>query len=240
MKMKKLLLVALCLMMGSAAFAQEDENGYSGPEDVVYTSSDGKFQFDVVSHIGFGFAHVTSDDFLPWKWHSGEFFVNLVDLCYRPFTWVGIEAGIDFETMEIASRSSYFMLNSDKRVFTGKFSSWANSYDDTSSSINAWGFSAPILLKGFFGKASVGLGVNLQMCPWGNTTYSTQKDNIYTDITMKKAELTPFTYSLMATLTYNNFLGVYFRYYPSQYAVVPQHTGSPKFGLMTMGVALGF
>ena len=83
------------------------------PEDgnVVYSSSDRKISFDVASHFGLGFAHVTSEDFIPWKWHSGEFFLNLFKFKFAPCSWGGIEAGLDLGFISIRSASNAFYLD---------------------------------------------------------------------------------------------------------------------------------
>lgn len=238
--MKKILFTALCLMMGTAAFAQEDEMVYPEDGNVVYSSSDRKISFDVASHFGLGFAHVTSEDFIPWKWHSGEFFLNLFKFKFAPCSWGGIEAGLDLGFISIRSASNAFYLDDNNYIRVDRFRDWDVEYDASGSTIANMSFGVPILLKGNFGHNTMGVGVNLQLSPsWGNTKYSIVQDNVTTDVTMAGAKITPFTYCIMATLSRKG-LGFYYRYYPSKFAIVPEHAGSPKFGLMTMGIAMGF
>lgn len=258
--MRKSVSIVLALMMGVTAFAQEGnvefaDDGYVefgqnqriGDNSVIYRSADNKFSFDIFGHIGIGFPIVTTNDFKPGG--SSEGFINAVDFSYRFTDKFSVNAGIDFMWQDINSSENIFLLDDTKHIRVDQGTAYVlDNYDYLTSSISSMGFSAPILLKGYFGKVVVGLGACLQTNLWGNTSYETTiisqnkdiylRDNVY--VREKHAEVTPFTCSLMATLSYMETFGIYFRYYPSKYAIVPQHAGSPRFGLMTLGFSLGF
>lgn len=257
--MKKTVSIVLALLMGVTAFAQEFDAEFPQEGDVefgqnleydnteIYRSADRKFSFDLLGHVGTGFPIVTTNDFKPWG--SDEMFINILDFSYRFTEKLAINAGIDFMWQEICSTENIFLLDDTKHIRVDQGTAYLlDNYDYLSSSIRATGFSAPILLKGYFGKVAVGLGACLQTNLWGSTYYETTIVNKNKDVYRranayvreKYAEVTPFTCSLMATLSYRETFGLYLRYYPSKYAIVPQHAGSPRFGMMTLGLSLGF
>lgn len=238
-KMKKLFLTFVCLIMASAAFAQESERFYPVRENVINSSSDGRFVFDCVSHAGFGFAHVSSQDFTPWKWNSFEFFTNLVGARYKLLSWSEVQVGLDLSFLFIRSGKDAFYLDDEDYIHARRFQEWDVDYDSSSSTLLTMNLNVPVLLKGNIGSTTLGAGVNLSLTPSGNTRYSIQKANTITNVTMTDAKVVPLSYSLMATLSYKG-LGLYFRYYPSEYPIIPNHAGSPKFRLMTLGAAIGF
>lgn len=246
--MKKTLFIMLALTMGLGAVAQETDE-LDAFKISAYETDNQKFSVDILSHLGFGYNIVATEDFYPTG--GLDFFINIADLSFRPSRYFGVKAGIDFFGQEFSSQTDIFLRDQGGNIFVtspvGQELVLQN-YDSLRSAINTLGFSAPILLKGYFGHFVLGVGANLQFNVWGNTDYETmfrrdsrgiyQRANSY--VRMRKAKVTPFTYSLMATLSYREFVSLYFRYYPSAYSIVPQHTGSPQFGLMTVGVALGF
>jgi len=210
---------------------------FAGDPGEIYSTPNGKFRIDLNYHIGYGIHIVNSEDFTPWNWHSDEFFINLIQFTLNPFEWGGLQAGIDFQTMAVRTKSHLFLQDANKRVLATNVP--LVGYDDVSSTLRSNGFSAPILLKFNKGKFALGAGVNLQFNTWGKTIYTTEKDYVTNRTTMRKADFTPFTYSFMGTLSYDEF-GVYFRYYPTRHSLVPEAAVSPSFGLMTVGVAIGF
>ena len=237
--MKKYFFAIVCQILVSMAFAQESESVYPSHENVVFSSSNGKFVFDYVSHAGIGFAHVTSEDFTPWKWHSPEFFMNLVGTHYKILSWGEIQAGLDLSFLYIRSGKDAFYLDDDNYICVSRFREWDVDYDTSGSTLLTMSLNVPVLLKANIGNTTFGAGINLSLTPDGSTRYSIQKDNVTTDVTMTGGKVVPFSYSLMATFSYKG-LGAYFRYYPSKYAIIPEHAGSPKLSLWTLGVAVGF
>ena len=246
--MKKTLFIMLALTMGLGAVAQEtDELDFFKLS--AYETDNQKFSVDILSHLGVGFNIMATEDFYP----SGglDFFINIADLSFRPSPRFGVKAGIDFFGQEFSSQTDIFLRDRGGNIFVANPMGQElvlENYDSLRSAITTLGFSAPILLKGYFGRFVVGVGANLQFNAWGSTDYETvyrrDSPSVYQRATsyvrMRKAKVTPFTYSLMATLSYREFLSFYLRYYPSAYSIVPQHAVSPQFGLMTVGVALGF
>ena len=257
--MRKTVSIVFALMMGVTAFAQEYDAEFPQEGDVefgqnleydntvIYRSADNKFSFDIFGHIGIGFPIVTSNDFKPGG--SSEGFINAVDFSYRFTDKFSVNVGIDYMWQEIRSLENIFLLDDTKHIRVDQGTAYLlDNYDYLTSSISTMGFSAPILLKGYFGKVVVGLGACLQTNLWGSTSYETEVRHDNKDaykraivyVREKHAEVTPFTCSLMATLSYRETFGLYLRYYPSKYAIVPQHAGSPRFGMMTLGLSLGF
>ncbi len=237
--MKKYFFAIVCQILVSVAFAQESERVYPSRDNVIYSSSNGKFVVDYVSHVGLGFAHVASDDFTPWKWHSFDFFMNLVGAHYRILPWGEVQTGLDLSFLFLRSGNDAFYLDDGDYIRVSRFREWDVDYDASGSSLLTMSLNVPVLLKGNIGNTTLGAGINLSLTPAGNTRYSIQKENTTTDVTMTGAKVVPFSYSLMATFSYKG-LGAYFRYYPSKHAIIPEHAGSPKLSLWTLGVAVGF
>lgn len=246
--MKKTCLVLVALLMGVQVFAQESEMYSPGDLSLsLYRSPNGKFGFDILSHLGYGAPILVTNDFNPSG--SNELFVNIVDFIFRPTRTFGIKAGIDFMLQELNSRHDVFLLDADRRIRVNDGTAFMlDGYDYMHSNITVSGFSAPVLLTARLGRITLGAGANLQLNVWGSTYHDSEiindGDNIYQRAFAytreKKAVVTPFTYSLMGVISYREWLGVYFRYYPSKYSIVPQSAVSPQFGLMAVGVVVGF
>lgn len=233
--MKKILIIAITALITFPAFAQD----YS--DDRVYTSEDGRFAFDLLSHIGYGYNIISSDSFNP-SW-SGEFFLNLAKGGFYPVENLGFELGIDIKFSDFSSKQAAFMLNSDRLVQAIDFSRLeslgiapTSALERFRSSFDVFSISFPVLAKGIFGDFQLGLGVDASLNVSGNTDYNYRVRNRRYQVSEDDAKLNVFTYGLMAAVSYSDF-GIYVKYYPESSKLLP--AGSMDLNYLTIGIVLG-
>lgn len=226
--MKKIIMTALVALLAAPCFAQ--------PEEPVYTSSDGKFTFDIIGHFGAGYHFVESNDFKPFR--PSEFFVNMVKFGVYPIENLGLELGVDLQFNTFPSKETAFGVQGDGLIKPVSFSTLGlgDSFDRTRGSFSVFGLGAPVMLKGKFGKFEVGAGAVVSWNISGSTNAYLRKDNRELSYQENKAKVNPFAYGIMAMLGYNG-IDVYFKYCPKSVRILPE--GSIDMSYMTMGIALG-
>lgn len=230
--MKRMILTTLVALFFLPAFAQDETL------EPLYTSPNGKVEFDMLSHIGFGYDIVNSNDFKPT--FSSEFLMNIVDISLSPTENLGIELGVDFTVNNFGSRESAFIQSKDHLVKAVDFPSVK--LDDIGSQtkarggINVFSFTAPLILKGIFGKFQVGAGAEACYNVSGETYYYFRQENRRVEVSETKAKVTPFTYDFLAFLTYDDF-GIYFKYRPQNAPILP--AGGVDLSFVTVGLVLG-
>ena len=229
MEMKKLVLLALTALMAIPVLAQDDE------ENRVYTSSDGKAFIEILDHIGYGYHFVNTSDFTP-AW-SGEFFLNVLKFGLRPADVLGIDLSVDFAWSDFGSKKNAF-TQENQIIKAASFDLFAEgSLDRKRSGIDVMSLTAPLMVKGIFGKFELGAGAFASWNFAGSTTLSYRKDNVRANIEEVKAKINPFTYGFLASATLDDF-GVYFKYYPKSSKLLPE--GSVDLSYMTLGLVIGF
>ena len=227
-----MLLTALAALFVLPMFAQDETL------DPIYTSSNGKVEFDMLSHIGFGYNIVKTNDFKPA--FSSEFMMNVVDLGLYPTQNLGIELGVDFTYNNIGSRESAFIQTKDHLIKAVDFSSVK--LDEIAGitkprgGIDVFSFTAPLLLKGVFNKFEIGAGAEACYNVSAETYYYFRQENRRVEVSESKAKVNRFTYDFLAFLSYNDF-GVYFKYRPKNSRILPD--GSVDLSFMTVGIVLG-
>lgn len=227
--MKRMLLTALVAFFALPVFAQDETL------EPLYTSPDGKVQFDMLSHMGFGYNIVKTDDFKPA--FSSEFFMNLLDLSLLPTEHFGIELGVDFVLNNFGSKESAFVQTNDHLITPVDFSEiQTGSLDKRRGGINVASFTAPLVIKGIFDKVCIGVGAEACYNVSGSTYYRFRQDNRRVEVTETKAKATPFTYDILAFLSYDE-LGIYFKYRPANVKILPE--GGVDLSFMTVGLVIG-
>ena len=227
--MKKLVMLALAALVAIPVFAQDDE------ENRMYTAPNGKAYVDIVNHFAYGYHFVKSADYTP-AW-SGEFEMNLVEFGLRPAEVLGIDLGIDMFWSNFDSKTNAFM-QADQIIKTVDFSHYVDgNASKKNSGFDVFGLSAPLVVKGIFGKFEIGGGAFANWNIASSTYCRYRKDNVRGQIEEVKAKVNPFTYGFLATVSYNDF-GVYFKYYPKSSKLLPE--GSVDLSYMTLGVVIGF
>ena len=226
--MKKIIMTALVALLAAPCFAQ--------PEEPVYTSSDGKFTFDIIGHFGAGYHFVESNDFKPFR--PSEFFVNMVKFGVYPIENLGLELGVDLQFNTFPSKETAFGVQGDGLIKPVSFSTLGlgDSFDRTRGSFSVFGLGAPVLVKGFFNDIRIGVGPVFSWNITGDTNVYLSKDNRDLTYHESDAKVNPFSYGLMAVLGYKVF-DVYFKYYPKSVRILPE--GSIDMSYMTLGIALG-
>lgn len=229
MEMKKLVLLALSALVAVPVLAQDHEGNR------VYTSSGERAFVEILDHVGYGYHFVKSSDFTP-AW-SGELFVNFVKFGLRPVDVLGIDLGVDFSWSNFSSTKNAFTQH-DQLIKATSFDNFAEgSLDRKRSGIDVMSLTAPLVVKGIFGKFELGAGAFASWNFSGSTTLSYRKDNVRANIEEVKAKVNPFTYGFLASATLDDF-GVYFKYYPKSSKLLPE--GSVDLSYMTLGLVIGF
>ena len=229
--MKKMFFAILASLLVVPAFASDDDY------EPLYTSSDGKVTFDIVSHLGYGYHFVNSNDFRS-SW-SNEFFINIVKVEIRPAEVLGFSLAIDARFNNFNSKDTAFAVgNGDNLIKAFDFNDLVEgSYEKARGGFNVFSLDAPVLLKGIFGDFQLGIGAVASLNLLGDTFYNYNQSNRRTQISETKAKVNSFTYGLITSLTYDG-LGLYFKYYPKSPKLLPD--GSVDFNYMTLGIAIDF
>ena len=229
MNMKKLVMLALAALVAIPVFAQDDDNNR------IYTASSGKAFIDLFSHMGYGYNFVDSKDYTP-GW-SGEFVFNLVKFGLRPADVLGIDLGIDFAWNTFDSKTNAFKQE-NQLIKVTDFSHYVEgSVEKKNSGFDVIGLTAPLVVKGIFGKFEIGGGAFTNWNITGSTYCRYRQNNARAQFDETKAKVNPFTYGFLATVSYDDF-GVYFKYYPKSSKLLPE--GSVDLSYMTLGLVLGF
>jgi hypothetical protein len=227
--MKKLVMLALAALVAIPVFAQDKENNR------VYTASDGKAYIDLFSHMGYGYHFVNSNAYTP-GW-SGEFVFNVMKFGLRPADVLGIDLSVDFAWNNFDSKKDAF-LQSNQLIQVGDFSHYVEgTIDKKNSGFDVFGLTAPLVVKGIFGKFEIGGGAFASWNITGSTYCRYRQNNVRAQFDEVKAKVNPFTYGFLATVSYDDF-GVYFKYYPKSSKLLPEN--SVDLSYVTLGVVLGF
>jgi hypothetical protein len=222
-------MMALAALVAIPVFAQEDE------DNRVYTAPSGKAFVDIFDNIGYGYHFVNSAEYTP-AW-SGEFFFNILEFGLRPADVLGIDLGIDMFWSNFDSQTSAFTQD-NQLINVVDFDHYVSgSIEKKHSGFDVFGLTAPLVVKGIFGKFEIGGGAFASWNIAGSTYCRFRKDNTRAQIEEVKAKVNPFTYGFLATVSYDDF-GVYFKYYPKSSKLLPE--GSVDLSYMTLGLVLGF
>ena len=221
--MKQILALLTAVLLAVPAFAQDD--------NTIVSSKDGVVSLETVSHFGWGYHFVKSDDFK--RAGSGQAFINFLNLDIRPAEVFGLGLGVDFKFDYIASKKDSFQLDAGKKIQAAPF---PEGFDKTRSEINLFSLSFPLLAKVYFGDWHVSLGAEADLNLWGHTYNFTKEANVRTRVTERKAKLETFSYGLVAAIQHNDF-GIFCKYYPKSSKFLAD--GSVNFSYWTLGVAFG-
>ena len=165
--MKKILFIVIAAMFAVQSFAQNDDLSL-----VVASSDDEKVQFEMISHMGYGFHIVKSDSFDPNA--AGEFFINIANLKLYPVEQFGFEIGIDFLLNHFNQKNSMFFVDNSRIIQTSANLNTIfgiSDYDKLRTGFTTVSFNAPVLAKGKFGEFEIGAGIDGSWNLTGNTWY---------------------------------------------------------------------
>lgn len=190
-------------------------------------------QMDVISHIGFGYNAVNTNDFTPSA--SGEFFVNIADLKLYPVDFFGVEIGVDYKTVDFTSREDAFYLDGNKVIHAQPFKDKHSGVDNSKKNFSRFRtntFSAPVTLNLNAGSFSIGAGAEANFNLPGRV-----KDKFFIDGKKNKqidkgAQFNKFNYDILAYLYYED-TGIYVRYYPKSSRLMPE--GGVDVSYLTIG-----
>ena len=228
MNMKKLVMMALAAVLAVPGFAQIES-------EPIYTSPNGVATFDMFNHLGFGYNAVQSADYKPA--FSSDIFLNVLKVGVYPAEWLGLELGVDLEFNDFSSRESAFALVNDKiQAVDFQVLGLGNTFDRKSSDFSVFSLSAPVLVKGRFGKIQLGAGAVASWNITGTTSAFLRQGNRDLNYSERKAKVNPFSYGIMATVSYGG-VGLFCKFYPKSSHLLPE--GSVDFSYTTLGIALG-
>lgn len=236
--MKKILLslAALVILLPTASANSEGDAPMT-----VYSTENGVFSLDLLSHIGMGAHLYNAENFTPNNFSSFEAFFNLVKLKLYPVPVVGIEAGADVEFNWFSSQDNYFYTDSERNLKVGKLLDIAGEGSSKhKSSVDFFGMNFPVMLKLHFGDFRLGAGAQAMLNFTGGTDFRYRKGNMLNETSYKDAKVNLFSYAIIAQISYAH-IGLYYKYYPSQPVFFPATDGAPAIkNLMTVGIAVGF
>ena len=230
--MKKLVMLALAALVAVPVFAQVEK-------EPIYSSPGGNFKFDVLGHVGYGFNATKSADFKPR--FSYDLFANVLKFGVYPVPVLGLELGVDVELNNFGSKESAFALDSDNKIRAIDFNKLSlgvfNNIDKKRSDFGVFSLSAPLLLKGIFGKFELGAGAEAFWNVAGSTYAFVRQDNCDMTFSERKAKINPFTYAILGSISYNQ-VGFFVKVYPKSSRLLPE--GSVDLSFTTIGFAIGF
>jgi len=188
---------------------------------------------EALSHIGFGYNIVKTDDFTPNA--SGEFFVNIASLKVYPVEAFGIEIGVDYKTVDFTSKEDAFYLD-NKIVKAKPFKEKFPNIDSSKKSFSRFRtntFSAPVTLNLYAGPVTIGGGAEANFNLPGRV-----KDKFFVDGKKNKniekgAQFNKFNYNFLGYISFED-TGIYVRYYPKNSRLMPE--GGVDVSFLTIGV----
>ena len=224
--MKKLFLIALAALLCAPVFAQRSTHSlYSTDSDVLSINS--------LSHWGWGYSFVQSDEFKPAG--SGEFFLNVLDFKFYPVEEFGLDFGLDCKWSYIRSKENMFVQNSDHIVSkTLPFSIPGKTIKNPRSRITIFSLSVPVLAKFVLDRFRIGGGAEANFNLVGDTFYRYRADGEKTREREKGLALNKFSYNFVGLVGMGN-LTIFGKYYPKNSRMLPE--GSVDFNYWTLGVA---
>lgn len=228
--MKKLYLIILTVFLAVPAFAQKEVTAPS-----LYKTENGVFSVTTLSHVGWGYHFVESEDFEPKG--SGEVFFNVLNFNIYPADVFGIELGLDCKWTYIGSRTSYFYLDSDHRVQALEFSK-IMSVDEkkkTRSAVESFALSVPVVAKFNFGSFQIGGGAEANFNLTGDSFYRYGDKDMRMTIEENNVKLNTFSYNLVGFVGISN-VHVFGKFYPKASRFLAE--GSVPFKYWTLGVAV--
>jgi hypothetical protein len=226
--MKKLFFVFLSVIVLLPVAAENRDRA------IVLASSNDKLQVETLSRIGYGFHFVKSSEFKPSA--AGEFFFNFVQLDVFPTEFLEIQFGLDCEFNHYTSKSSYFFLDSDRKVQVTDFQELDKANSRFRGGVRTFNINAPLMVKGIFGFFQVGVGIEGSLNLAGKAYYNHRVGNTRDTHSEAKAALNLFSFGLVAGATYDDF-GFYVKFYPKPSRVLAP--GSVDFSYWTLGVTFG-
>lgn len=226
--MKKVLIFLLSICLLTPAFADERDRA------IIVASSDDRVQFEVFSHIGYGFHIVQTAAYKPRV--SGEFFFNALQLDVFPTDWLGLSLGVDCAFDRFSSSGSEFYLDAERRIQAYTPDTQAPYGSKLYGGFKNFSLRSPLMVRGKIGdfKASAGIEADLN---FSGTAYYTYKiNNKTTRVSENKGWINRFSAAFVVSATYCD-IGFFVKFYPRFAPLLP--SGSVPFNYWTIGFVYG-
>ena len=245
--MKKLFILFALISLTIAVAAQESVEPQAEAEssakkelpselNTIYSSENGTFRIHLMSHMGYGFYFVDTQDYLPKQGGSGEFFMNLLQFELRPGEKFGIDLSADFLFRHFNSEDQAFYQNAEGLI-KASTAVLPVGAQDIRSNFCTFGANFPLMMHGYFGNFIIGAGAECGLAFLGTSEYKYRNGNRHTVVTEDKPKINTFTYGIVGELAYSA-LAVYFKYYPKSMRILPE--GSVDQSFFTVGLKMGF
>ena len=192
------------------------------------------FVVEPLSYLGYGYQ--IKSGYPDKAGYSDEFFMNAMELGFRPFSAGLIAIGVDWkmDTYRL-DKSSMWSVSNDGNVWRESAATLPGSAALISSRLRLHTFSVPLSFEVKAGKSSFRIGAAGEYNLPAGVKNRVRTDGKNTTVRNKGISVNEFTYSAFGAISYGG-LGVYVRYRPSfQFA----EGKGPHFNNLCVGLVLG-
>ena len=231
--MKKALFTLAALL--AVTFSMNAQSKFRFNEDVDLTFGNDVFVVEPLSYIGFGYHLKNNEMSTEQNAFNSEFFVNIMELGFRPFRGGMISLGVDYDLDQYRLNKKYYWYAVEEQGAI-ILPIEASLYKSVKySRINVHTFSIPLSFELSSDKCAFRVGVAGEYnLPAVNKNYFANIDGGTSRYRVKNIPVNEFTYSLFGSIAYGGF-GVYVRYRP----MYQLGENSPQFKTLTIGAVLG-
>ena len=229
--MKKLFVTLLAMLAFSMMMPAQNVE-FSEDCDLAFGNE--VFVVEPISYMGFGYQLKSAD---PDKaGFSDEFFINAMELGFRPFSNALIAIGVDYKLDTYRQNKNYFWAANDNgNVISYPASTLPGSAQLKAAKLRVHTFSIPLSFELNAGKSSFRIGAAGEYNLPAVAKYKMVSEGETKSVKGKGTGMNEFTYSAFGSISYGG-LGVYVRYRPSfQF----EEGKGPHFNNLVVGLAMG-
>ena len=243
MKYLKMILWAALTLAASGAFAQTEanRNRLSEIEKMQVTAKKGGPKFDrfgirLVPEVGYGAHLVKSEDFRSQGLDSGQAYLQVLDVFYRPFVWGSVHVGAGAGMNWFKVRDLLFVPDDDKNILVAPIEKELREKGAKyRSSVTTWTVLVPATLQFHFGSATLRLGAEAHYSFSPKVRLDITKKDFREFTESKGARIQPFGYDFLAAFSFGHF-GIYGKFQPASARRFPEP--GPTMSTWTVGVCL--
>lgn len=222
--MKKIFVTLFAMLAMSMAMPAQNVS-FSKDADLVFGND--WFVVEPLSYLGYGYQ--IKSGYPDKAGYSDEFFMNAMELGFRPFSAGLIAIGVDWTMNTYRLDKAYRWAAEDN----GKV--WYHEEAIKSSRLRVHTFSIPLSFEVRAGKGAFRIGAAGEYNLPANVRNRTVEGGKTTKRVVKGIGVNEFTYSAFGAISYGGF-GIYVKYRPSfQFA----EGNGPHFNNLCVGLVLG-
>lgn len=229
--MKKIF-VTLFAMLAFSMMMPAQNVEFSEDCDVAFGNE--VFVVEPLSYLGYGYQIKSAE---PEKaGYSSEFFINAMELGFRPFSTGLIAIGVDYKLDTYRQIKDYFWAANDNgNIISYPASTLPGSTTLKKAKLLVHTFSIPLSFEVNAGKSSFRIGAAGEYNLPAVAKYKMVNNGESSSVKGKGTGINEFTYSAFGSISYGG-LGVYVRYRPSYQFVEGQ---GPHFNNLVVGLVMG-